>query len=208
MITTSNIRQSYLIGFLLSLFALTSCSQKVAETNDVADDATIADADSIAHVIEDTIPAEADAVDNVENDSVVLGNVIVVAESLIHKKRLEFKISTPPEGYEYYKEKDSIICSLNNWSYSPDAVYVVNISEIQVVKDCDCEDEFAVAYRNGIKVMESYEYFWEDGNGSHDIKYYNPDGSVADYDAHMIVCDKNFDSTEIIKFKDCITGPQ
>ncbi|MEE0085607.1 MAG: hypothetical protein UE068_15390, partial [Paludibacteraceae bacterium] len=102
----------------------------------------------------------------------------------------------------------SIICSLNNWSYSPDAVYVVNISEIQVVNDCDCEDEFAVAYRNGIKVMESYEYFWEDGNGSHDIKYYNPDGSVADYDAHMIVCDKNFDSTEIIKFKDCITGPQ
>lgn len=121
---------------------------------------------------------------------------------------MAFKISTPPEGYEYYKEKDSIICSLNNWSYSPDAVYVVNISEIQVVKDCDCEDEFAVAYRNGIKVMESYEYFWEDGNGSHDIKYYNPDGSVADYDAHMIVCIKNFDSTEIIKFKDCITGPQ
>ena len=196
----SNIRQSYLIGFLLSIFALTSCSQKVAETNDVADDATIADADSI--------PAEADVVDNAESDSIVLGNVIVVAESLIHKKRLEFKISTPPEGYEYYKEKDSIICSLNNWSYSPDAVYEVNISEIQVVNDCDCEDEFAVAYRNGIKVMESYEYFWEDGNGSHDIKYYNPDGSVADYDAHMIVCIKNFDSTEINKFKDCITGPQ
>lgn len=200
MIIMSNIRQSYLIGFLLSIFALTSCSQKVAETNDVADDATIADADSI--------PAEADVVDNAESDSIVLGNVIVVAESLIHKKRLEFKISTPPEGYEYYKEKDSIICSLNNWSYSPDAVYEVNISEIQVVNDCDCEDEFAVAYRNGIKVMESYEYFWEDGNGSHDIKYYNPDGSVADYDAHMIVCIKNFDSTEINKFKDCITGPQ
>lgn len=206
MIITFNIRRINLLGFLLSMFALTSCSQKVAETNDVADDATIADADSIAHV--DTVPTEANVVDIAESDSVVLGNVIVVADSLIHKKRLEFKISTPPEGYEYYKEKDSIICSLNNWSYSPDAVYVVNISEIQVVKDCDCEDEFAVAYRNGIKVMESYEYFGEDGNGSHDIKYYNPDGSVADYDAHMIVCDKNFDSTEIIKFKDCITGPQ
>lgn len=86
MIIMSNIRQSYLIRFLLSIFALTSCSQKVAETNDVADDITIADADSIAHVIESTIPAEADAVDNVENDSVVLGNVIVVAESLIQKK--------------------------------------------------------------------------------------------------------------------------
>lgn len=74
----SNTRQSYFIGFLLSIFALTSCSQKVAETNDVADDATIADADSI--------PAEADVVDNAESDSIVLGNVIVVAESLIHKK--------------------------------------------------------------------------------------------------------------------------
>lgn len=84
MITTSNIRQSYLIGFLLSLFALTSCSQKVAETNDVADDATIADADSIAHV--DTVPTEANVVDIAESDSVVLENVIVVAESLIHKK--------------------------------------------------------------------------------------------------------------------------
>ncbi|MBP5703587.1 MAG: hypothetical protein J6X12_02665 [Paludibacteraceae bacterium] len=203
MIITFNIRRIYLLGFLLSMFALTSCSQKVAETNDVADDATIADADSIAHV--DTVPTEANVVDIAESDSVVLGNVIVVADSLIHKKRLEFKISTPPEGYEYYKEKDSIICSLNNWSYSPDAVYVVNISEIQVVKDCDCEDEFAVAYRNGIKVMESYEYFWEDGNGSHDIKYYNPDGSVADEDGVMIVC---LDTTEINKFKDWIIGPQ
>lgn len=206
MITMSNIRRSYLIGFLLSIFALTSCSQKVVETNDVADDATIADADSIAHV--DTVPTEANVVDIAESDSVVLGNVIVVADSLIHKKRLEFKISTPPEGYEYYKEKDSIICSLNNWSYSPDAVYVVNISEIQVVKDCDCEDEFAVAYRNGIKVMESYEYFFDCFKGSHDIKYYKSDGSVAGKDGVMTVCIKNFDSTEINKFKDCITGPQ
>lgn len=97
MIIMSNIRRSYLIGFLLSLFALTSCSQKVAETNDVADYITIADADSIAHV--DTVPTEANVVDIAESDSVVLGNVIVVADSLIYKKRLEFKISTPPEGY-------------------------------------------------------------------------------------------------------------
>ena len=89
MITTSNTRLCYLIRFLLSIFALTSCSQKVAETNDVADDITIADADSIAHV--DTVPTEANVVDIAEPDSVVLGNVIVVAESLIHKKRLEFK---------------------------------------------------------------------------------------------------------------------
>ena len=204
MIITFNIRRIYLLGFLLSMFALTSCSQKVAETNGIADDATIADADSIAHM--DTVPTEANVVDIAGNDSVVLGNVIVVvADSLIHKKRLEFKISTPPEGYEYYKEKDSIICSLNNWSYSPDAVYVVNISEIQVVKDCDCEDEFAVAYRNGIKVMESYEYFYDCSTGSHDIKYYKSDGSVADEDGVMIVC---LDSTEINKFKDWIIGPQ
>ena len=84
MIIMSNIRRSYLIGFLLSLFALTSCSQKVAETNDVADDITIADADSIAHV--DTVPTEANVVDIAENDSVVPGNEIVVADSLIHKK--------------------------------------------------------------------------------------------------------------------------
>jgi hypothetical protein len=162
------------IGLLLFIFALASCSQKNAGTNDVVDAAVVpTDADSV--VLANPVPKLADtiAVDSAEIDSFVAEDVIV-KDSLEYGgeryRRLKFKIKSPLN--QHYEEVDSIACSFNNWNYAPDAVYEVNITEF-------FDGEEVVAYRNGIKVMESRE-----GEGefrSYSETYYYSDGSVADY---------------------------
>lgn len=170
------------IGLLLFIFALASCSQKNAGTNDVVDAAVVpTDADSV--VLANPVPKLADtiAVDSAEIDSFVAEDVIV-KDSLdeygtgVRYRRLKFKIHSPL--YQHFKEVDSIACSFNNWNYAPDAVYEVNITEFL---DKGCGGEAVVAYRNGIKVMESSEYGCEDGGNYSKTYYYYPDGSVADY---------------------------
>ena len=173
------------IGLLLFIFALASCSQKNAGTNDVVDAAVVpTDADSV--VLANPVPKLADtiAVDSAEIDSFVAEDVIV-KDSLdeygtgVRYRRLKFKIHSPL--YQHFKEVDSIACSFNNWNYAPDAVYEVNITEF-------FDGEEVVAYRNGIKVMESRE-----GEGefrSYSKTYYYSDGSVADYEDSKVVDDK------------------
>lgn len=169
------------IGLLLFIFALASCSQKNAGTNDVVDAAVVpTDADSV--VLANPVPKLADtiAVDSAEIDSFVAEDVIV-KDSLdeygtgVRYRRLKFKIHSPL--YQHFKEVDSIACSFNNWNYAPDAVYEVNITEFL---DEGSGGEEVVAYRNGIKVMESREYGGGDGV-DYSKTYYYSDGSVADY---------------------------
>lgn len=159
------------IGLLLFIFALASCSQKNAGTNDVVDAAVVpTDADSV--VLANPVPKLADtiAVDSAEIDSFVAEDVIVKDSPDERYRRLKFKIKSPL--YQHFKEVDSIACSFNNWNYAPDAVYEVNITEF-------FDGEEVVAYRNGIKVMESSE---GEGEFRHYSKtYYYSDGSVADY---------------------------
>jgi hypothetical protein len=172
------------IGLLLFIFALASCSQKNAGTNDVVDAAVVpTDADSV--VLANPVPKLADtiAVDSAEIDSFVAEDVIVKdfsdESSGERYRRLKFKIKSPL--YQHFKEVDSIACSFNNWNYAPDAVYEVNITEF-------FDGEEVVAYRNGIKVMESRE-----GEGefrSYSKTYYYSDGSVADYEDSKVVDDK------------------
>lgn len=168
------------IGLLLFIFALASCSQKNAGTNDVVDAAVVpTDADSLAHVSHAPKLADTIAVDSAEIDSFVAEDVIVKDSSDEYSgeryRRLKFKIHSPL--YQHFKEVDSIACSFNNWNYAPDAVYEVNITEFL---DEGCGGEAVVAYRNGIKVMESSEYECGDG-GDYSKTYYYSDGSVADY---------------------------
>jgi hypothetical protein len=172
------------IGLLLFVLALASCSQKNAGTNDVVDAAVVpTDADSV--VLANPVPKLADtiAVDSAEIDSFVAEDVIVKdfsdESSGERYRRLKFKIKSPL--YQHFKEVDSIACSFNNWNYAPDAVYEVNITEF-------FDGEEVVAYRNGIKVMESRE-----GEGefrSYSKTYYYSDGSVADYEDSKVVDDK------------------
>jgi hypothetical protein len=173
------------IGLLLFVLALASCSQKNAGTNDVVDAAVVpTDADSV--VLANPVPKLADtiAVDSAEIDSFVAEDVIV-KDSLdeygtgVRYRRLKFKIHSPL--CQHFKEVDSIACSFNNWNYAPDAVYEVNITEF-------FDGEEVVAYRNGIKVMESRE-----GEGefrSYSETYYYSDGSVADYEDSKVVDNK------------------
>lgn len=168
------------IGLLLFVLALASCSQKNAGTNDVVDAAVVpTDADSV--VLANPVPKLADtiAVDSAEIDSFVAEDEIVKDSSDeyggVQYRRLKFKIHSPL--YQHFKEVDSIACSFNNWNYAPDAVYEVNIKEFF---DDGGRGEAVVAYRNGIKVMESSEYGCEDG-GDYSKTYYYSDGSVADY---------------------------
>lgn len=169
------------IGLLLFIFALASCSQKNAGTNDVVDAAVVpTDADSV--VLANPVPKLADtiAVDSAEIDSFVAEDVIV-EDSLDEYggeryRRLKFKIKSPLN--QHYEEVDSIACSFNNWNYAPDAVYEVNITEF-------FDGEEVVAYRNGIKVMESRE-----GEGEfryYSETYYYSDGSVADYKVGKVI---------------------
>ena len=168
------------IGLLLFIFALASCSQKNAGTNDVVDAAVVpTDADSV--VLANPVPKLADtiAVDSVKIDSFVAEDVIV-KDSLdeygtgVRYRRLKFKIHSTL--YQHFKEVDSIACSFNNWNYAPDAVYEVNITEF---RDGGCGGEEVVAYRNGIKVMESRE---DEGESRYYREtYYYSDGSEADY---------------------------
>lgn len=172
------------IGLLLFIFALASCSQKNAGTNDAVDAAVVpTDADSV--VLANPVPKLADtiAVDSAEIDSFVAEDVIVKdfsdESSGERYRRLKFKIKSPL--YQHFKEVDSIACSFNNWNYAPDAVYEVNITEF-------FDGEEVVAYRNGIKVMESRE-----GEGEfryYSKTYYYSDGSVADYEDSKVVDDK------------------
>ena len=169
------------IGLLLFIFALASCSQKNAGTNDVVDAAVVpTDADSV--VLANPVPKLADtiAVDSAEIDSFVAEDVIVKdfsdESSGERYRRLKFKIKSPL--YQHFKEVDSIACSFNNWNYAPDAVYEVNITEF-------FDGEEVVAYRNGIKVMESRE-----GEGEfrcYSETYYYSDGSVADYEDSKVI---------------------
>ena len=168
------------IGLLLFIFALASCSQKNAGTNDVVDAAVVpTDADSV--VLANPVPKLADTivVDSAEIDSFVAEDVIV-KDSLdeygigVRYRRLKFKIHSPL--YQHFKEVDRIACSFNNWNYAPDAVYEVNITEF---RDGGCGGEEVVAYRNGIKVMESRE---DEGESRYYREtYYYSDGSEADY---------------------------
>lgn len=171
------------IGLLLFIFALASCSQKNAGTNDVVDAAVVpTDADSV--VLANPVPKLADtiAVDSAEIDSFVAEDEIVKDSPDERYRRLKFKIKSPL--YQHFKEVDSIACSFNNWNYAPDAVYEVNITEF-----FDGE-EVVVAYRNGIKVMESSE---GEGEFRHYSKtYYYSDGSVADYEVSKEVDGKEF----------------
>ncbi|MEE0996378.1 MAG: hypothetical protein U0L74_03255 [Paludibacteraceae bacterium] len=175
------------IGLLLFVLALASCSQKNAGTNDVVDAAVVpTDADSV--VLANPVPKLADtiAVDSAEIDSFVAEDEIVKDSSDeyggVQYRRLKFKIHSPL--YQHFKEVDSIACSFNNWNYAPDAVYEVNITEF-----FDGE-EVVVAYRNGIKVMESSE---GEGEFRHYSKtYYYSDGSVADYEVSKEVDGKEF----------------
>lgn len=171
------------IGLLLFIFALASCSQKNAGTNDVVDAAVVpTDADSV--VLANPVPKLADTivVDSAEIDSFVAEDEIVKDSSDERYRRLKFKIKSPL--YQHFKEVDSIACSFNNWNYAPDAVYEVNITEF-----FDGE-EVVVAYRNGIKVMESSE---GEGEFRHYSKtYYYSDGSVADYEVSKEVDGKEF----------------
>jgi|GEM_PF-943049 len=169
------------IGLLLFVLALASCSQKNAGTNDVVDAAVVpTDADSV--VLANPVPKLADtiAVDSAEIDSFVAEDVIVKdfsdESSGERYRRLKFKIKSPL--YQHFKEVDSIACSFNNWNYAPDAVYEVNITEF-------FDGEEVVAYRNGIKVMESRE-----GEGEfrcYSETYYYSDGSVADYEDSKVI---------------------
>jgi hypothetical protein len=165
------------IGLLLFVLALASCSQKNAGTNDVVDAAVVpTDADSV--VLANPVPKLADtiAVDSAEIDSFVAEDVIVKGYSDERYRRLKFKIKSPL--YQHFKEVDSIACSFNNWNYAPDAVYEVNITEF-------FDGEKVVAYRNGIKVMESRE-----GEGEfrcYSERYYYSDGSVADYEESKVI---------------------
>ena len=177
------------IGLLLFIFALASCSQKNAGTNDVVDAAVVpTDADSV--VLANPVPKLADtiAVDSAEIDSFVAEDVIV-KDSLdeygtgVRYRRLKFKIKSPLN--HHYEEVDSIACSFNNWNYAPDAVYEVNITESF---DVGSGDKEVVAYRNGIKVMVSRE-----GEGEfryYSETYYYSDGSVADYKVRRVIDDK------------------
>lgn len=174
------------IGLLLFIFALASCSQKNAGTNDVVDAAVVpTDADSV--VLANPVPKLADtiAVDSAEIDSFVAEDVIV-KDSLdeygtgVRYRRLKFKIHSPL--YQHFKEVDSIACSFNNWNYAPDAVYEVNIKEFL---DEGSGGEAVVAYRNGIKVMESRE--GEGDSRNYSKTYYYSDGSVADYEVSKVV---------------------
>ncbi len=173
------------IGLLLFIFALASCSQKNAGTNDVVDAAVVpTDADSV--VLANPVPKLADtiAVDSAEIDSFVAEDEIVKDSSDeyggVRYRRLKFKIKSPL--YQHFKEVDSIACSFNNWNYAPDAVYEVNITEFF---DEGGGGEAVVAYRNGIKVMESSEYGGGDG-GDYSKTYYYSDGSVADYEKREV----------------------
>lgn len=170
------------IGLLLFIFALASCSQKNAGTNDVVDAAVVpTDADSV--VLANPVPKLADTivVDSAEIDSFVAEDEIVKDSSDERYRRLKFKIKSPL--YQHFKEVDSIACSFNNWNYAPDAVYEVNITEF-------FDGEEVVAYRNGIKVMESSE---GEGEFRHYSKtYYYSDGSVADYEVSKEVDGKEF----------------
>lgn len=171
------------IGLLLFIFALASCSQKNAGTNDVVDAAVVlTDADSVVLANPDPKLADTIAVDSAEIDSFVAEDVIVEDSPDERYRRLKFKIKSPL--YQHFKEVDSIACSFNNWNYAPDAVYEVNITEF-----FDGE-EVVVAYRNGIKVMESSE---GEGEFRHYSKtYYYSDGSVADYEVSKEVDGKEF----------------
>ncbi len=176
---------SKLIGCLLLVLALTSCSQKVATTNDVADDAmSQGDADSLVNINVDTISANTITIGNAEIDSFIAENVIV-KESLnedsfgVRYRRIKFIIDSPLNGYKHFKEVDSIVCSFNKWTYTPNAVYEANIKEIL---DEGCSGEDVVAYRNGIKVMESHDYGCGD-NSRRSTTYYYSDGRVADFDS-------------------------
>lgn len=173
------------IGLLLFIFALASCSQKNAGTNDVVDAAVVpTDADSV--VLANPVPKLADtiAVDSAEIDSFVAEDEIVKDSSDeyggVRYRRLKFKIKSPLN--HHYEEVDRIACSFNNWNYAPDAVYEVNITEFF---DEGGGGEAVVAYRNGIKVMESNEYECGDG-GDYSKTYYYSDGSVADYEKREV----------------------
>lgn len=173
------------IGLLLFIFALASCSQKNAGANDVVDAAVVpTDADSV--VLANPVPKLADtiAVDSAEIDSFVAEDVIVKDSSNEYSgeryRRLKFKIKSPLN--HHYEEVDRIACSFNNWNYAPDAVYEVNITEFF---DEGGGGEAVVAYRNGIKVMESNEYECGDG-GDYSKTYYYSDGSVADYEKREV----------------------
>lgn len=176
------------IGLLLFVLALASCSQKNAGTNDVVDAAVVpTDADSV--VLANPVPKLADtiAVDSAEIDSFVAEDEIVKDSSDeyggVQYRRLKFKIHSPL--YQHFKEVDSIACSFNNWKYAPDAVYEVNITEF---RDEGGGDEEVVAYRNGIKVMESSE--GEGDSRNYSETYYYSDGSVADYKNRREIDDK------------------
>lgn len=175
------------IGLLLFIFALASCSQKTAGTNDAVDvDAAVVPTDADSVVLANPVPKLADtiAVDSAEIDSFVAEYEIVKDSSDeyggVQYRRLKFKIHSPL--YQHFKEVDSIACSFNNWNYAPDAVYEVNIKEFF---DEGGGGEAVVAYRNGIKVMESSEYGGGDG-GDYSKTYYYSDGSVADYEKREV----------------------
>lgn len=153
------------------LFMLASCSQQASEYNQTK-------ADSLMSLKSDTLQQE--GADSVKEEVAVVDSTcdihVVESEGVAHDT-FRFKIVSPIKGYESYKWKDKFICKYNKWTYSPDAEYVIIESKSSESEGgCECSDR--EVYRNGVKVMYSYESECED-NGSSRVTYFYADGTIA-----------------------------
>ena len=157
--------------FSIFMLALASCSQQTSEVKEPSlDSAEQSISDTLTQTesefIEEAVYDENSGIENESVDS--LGYSIFT-----------FKIGSPIEGFEHYKEKDSIIRSYNKWSYSPDAVYTVKEMSGYDGGEADdgCGERDIVVYRDDIKVMTFYDFGCAD-SGYKETFYFDAKGSI------------------------------
>lgn len=158
----------HIIFSAMLFFMLASCSQQANEYNQTMVDPLDTDSAKVEVAAGDTAKAVVDSTcgcvreDNSEEEFYEI------------RETCSFKIASPINGYENYREIDSIACYYNKWTYSPDAEYKVVTNDQHDPGGGYIKTE---VYRNGKKVME--KYVDEGGEGkSERLTYYYVDGTV------------------------------
>lgn len=166
----------HIIFSTMLLFVLASCSQQVHEYNQTMVDTLDTDSAKVEVAAGDTAKAVVDSTCGCVREDNSEEEYYEIRETCM------FKIASPINGYENYREIDSIACYYNKWTYSPDAEYKVVTNDQHDPGGGDIKTE---VYRNGKKVMvksvceggdgkiESLTYYYVDGTEKHESPAYD-----------------------------------